>query len=60
MIARGDGLVTRKLDRSLLRSVARTGAALSLRLSDFTLPAARLEFADDATAATWQTRLRVS
>ena len=56
VIARGRGLVTRKLSRGFLRNAKRDGAALDLRLSDFTFPKARLVFAQEAAALEWETR----
>ena len=56
VIARGRGLVTRKLSRGLLRNAKRDGAALDLRLYDFTFPKARLVFAQEAQALEWETR----
>jgi hypothetical protein len=56
VIARGRGLVTRKLSRGFLRNAKRDGVALDLRLSDFTFPKARLVFAQEAAALEWETR----
>lgn len=56
-VARGDGLITRALVHGVLRDVARDGAALTLRLNDFTLPKVRLTLADEAAAQHWQARL---
>ena len=52
----GHGMVTRRLSRGFLRDVRRNGAALDLRLSDFTFPEARLVFDEEATALEWETR----
>jgi hypothetical protein len=56
VIARGRGLVTRKLSRGFLRNAKRDGAALNLRLYDFTFPKARLVFAQEAAALEWESR----
>jgi hypothetical protein len=56
VIARGRGLVTRKLSRGFLRNTKRDGASLDLRLSDFTFPKARLVFDEEAAAREWETR----
>ncbi len=56
VIARGRGLVTRKLSRGFVRDARRDGAALNLRLSDFTFPKARLVFAQEAAALEWESR----
>lgn len=56
VVARGRGLVTRKLSRGFLRNAKREGASLDLRLSDFTFPKARLVFAQEAAALEWETR----
>src|SRR6201996_9803804 len=56
VIARGRGLVTRKLARGFLRNAKRNGASLDLRLSDFTFPKARLVFGEEAAALEWETR----
>ena len=50
---RGDGLVTRKLSRSV--GVARDGEKLSLRFRDFTLKRADLDLAD---AEAWEIKLK--
>ncbi|MBV9989957.1 MAG: hypothetical protein JOZ72_01575 [Alphaproteobacteria bacterium] len=52
-VARGDGLVTRKLARGL--GVARDGGTLTIRLRDFTLRRAHLQLAD---ADYWEARLK--
>jgi hypothetical protein len=57
IVARGDGLVTRQLSPALLRAVSREGATLSLRLTDFTLPSAKLALQDSEAAARWDARL---
>jgi hypothetical protein len=56
VVARGRALVTRKLSRGFVRDAKRDGAALNLRLSDFTFPKARLVFAQEAAALEWETR----
>jgi hypothetical protein len=56
VIARGRGLVTRKLSAGFVRNARRDGAALDLRLYDFTFPKARLVFAQEAAALEWETR----
>jgi hypothetical protein len=56
VIARGNGLVTRKLSRGFLRKARRDGAALDLSLYDFTFPKARLVFGEEAAALEWETR----
>lgn len=57
VVARGDGLVTRALKKGAVKTLARDGATLSLRLTDFTLPRAKLTLADEALARDWETRL---
>ena len=57
VVAHGDGMVTRKLSRPLLRAVERNGAMLSLRLDDFTMPRAALILPDPAIAAAWEKKL---
>ncbi len=57
VVACGDGMVSRKLSRSLLRGVSRQGSTLSLRLADFTLPRADLIFAESTTALQWEKKL---
>jgi hypothetical protein len=57
VVAYGDGLVSRRLSRALLRGIRRQEAILSLRLADFTLPRADLTFADAATALLWEKKL---
>ncbi len=56
VMARGRGLVMRKLSRGFLRAAKRDGAILDLRLTDFTFPKARLVFAQEAAALEWETR----
>jgi hypothetical protein len=56
VIARGRGLVTRKLSRGFLRNATRNGAALDLSLYDFTFPKARLVFGEEAAVLEWETR----
>ena len=58
VVAKGGGLVTRALKKGALKTFTRDGATLSLRLADFTLPRAKLTLADEATAETWEARLR--
>jgi hypothetical protein len=55
LVARGDGIVARKLVRGLLRGVVRTGDRLTLSLDDFTLGGAQLQLGD---APYWEARLR--
>ena len=55
--AMGDGLVTRNLARDGLAAVSRAGKTLTLQLSDFTLPLARVALADEASARQWAARL---
>jgi len=55
VVRRGDGLITRRLNA--LRRLDRDGAALSLRLSDFTLPRTRLVLPEAGLARAWQVRL---
>ncbi|HUB84541.1 MAG TPA: hypothetical protein VL971_02530 [Rhizomicrobium sp.] len=56
VIARGSGLVTRKLSRGFVRKAKRNGAALNLSLTDFTFRRARLVFGEEAVALEWETR----
>lgn len=56
VIARGNGLVTRKLSRGFLRKAKRDGVALDLSLTDFTFPRARLVFGEEAAALEWEAR----
>ena len=56
--ARGDGFVTRRLGRGDLKKASRDGAALALRFSDFTLPAATIAFHDEDIARSWEARMR--
>lgn len=56
VIARGRGLVTRRLSRGFLRNAKRDGTALDLSLTDFTFPKARLVFGEEAAALEWETR----
>jgi len=53
----GDGLVSRKLSRAVLRAVSRDGDTLLIRLRDFTFPRARLAFAGEAEAREWEARI---
>jgi hypothetical protein len=55
--ARGDGFVTRKLGRADVKAASRNGAALALRFSDFTFPAATIAFHDESVARDWETRM---
>ncbi len=57
VVAYGDAMVSRKLSQSLLRDVSRQEARLSLRLADFSLPRADLNFADSTTALLWEKKL---
>lgn len=52
-VARGDGVVTRKLARGA--HISRDGERLTLGLKDFTLKRAQLTLAD---ASDWETRLK--
>ena len=56
VIARGRALVARKLSRGLVKESKRHGAALDLRLTDFTFPRAHLVFARQADALEWEKR----
>ncbi len=56
--ARGSRIASRKLSRGGVRSVARDGKSIALRLSDFTLPKAQLAFADEHAAQEWEARLK--
>jgi hypothetical protein len=58
VVVKGNGLVTRALKKGALKTFAREGATLSLRLADFTLPRAQLTFADETTAEAWEARLK--
>ena len=55
--ARGDGFVTRRLSRRDVKAASRNGAALDLRFSDFTFPAAMIAFHDEDVARDWQMRM---
>ena len=55
--AKGDGLVTRNLTRDGLTGVSRAGKSLTLSLSDFTLPRAKVPLQDEASAREWARRL---
>ncbi|MBS0274660.1 MAG: hypothetical protein JSR55_09715 [Proteobacteria bacterium] len=55
--ARGDGFVTRRLSRRDVKAVSRKGAALALRFSDFTFPAAVIAFHDEDAARDWEMRM---
>jgi formate-dependent phosphoribosylglycinamide formyltransferase (GAR transformylase) len=57
VVARGDGLVARTLDRPFLRRAVPAENTLNLRFSDFTFPSARIAFADPAEARDWAARL---
>jgi hypothetical protein len=54
----GDRVVTRKIARGTIRSVASEGCDLKLRLGDFTLGNATLALADTEAVRTWGTRLK--
>ncbi|HEY5337658.1 MAG TPA: hypothetical protein VIJ85_05615 [Rhizomicrobium sp.] len=54
--ARGSGLVSRRLSRAFVRQALRDGAALNLRLADFTFPSARIAFAEEKSALDWERR----
>ncbi|HEY1631111.1 MAG TPA: hypothetical protein VGF56_07330 [Rhizomicrobium sp.] len=54
--AGGDKFVTRRVVG--LKRLSRAGTSLDLRFADFTFPRARLCFADEATARSWEARLR--
>jgi hypothetical protein len=56
VIARGRGLVTRKLSRDLVNKALREGPSLDLRLADFTFPKARITFAEEMSAQGWEAR----
>jgi hypothetical protein len=56
--ARGDRIASRRLSRGSLKSLARNGANIALRLSDFTFPKASLAFADENAAQEWEARLK--
>jgi hypothetical protein len=58
VVARGDGMVGRKLTAKLLSGIARDGARLDLTLADFTLRRARLDLDDADMAVRWESRLR--
>ncbi|HEY1711101.1 MAG TPA: hypothetical protein VGG10_22740 [Rhizomicrobium sp.] len=58
VVVKGNGLVTRALKKGALKTFAREGTTLSLRLADFTLPRAKLTFADEAIAEAWEARLK--
>ncbi len=60
VVARGDGLATRALKHGVVKRLIRDGATLTLRLADFTLPRARITFADDDLAKLWEARLRAA
>ncbi|HEX7725810.1 MAG TPA: hypothetical protein VF410_04595 [Rhizomicrobium sp.] len=55
--ARGDGFVTRRLSRRDVKAASRDGAALKLRFSDFTFPAAVIAFHDEDVARDWELRM---
>jgi hypothetical protein len=57
-VARGDGIVMRKLKASLLARVVRDGTHLELALADFTLRRATLALTDADAAMRWDARLR--
>jgi hypothetical protein len=57
VVARGDGLVVRPLRTGIVKRIERSGATLSLRLADFTLPRASLTLADESLAQAWEARL---
>jgi hypothetical protein len=58
VVVKGNGLVTRALKKGALKTFAREGTTLSLRLADFTLPRAKLTLPDEATAEAWEARLK--
>jgi hypothetical protein len=53
--ARGSDFVTRRLARKDM--TGREGAALALRFSDFTFPAATIAFHDETVARDWELRM---
>jgi hypothetical protein len=55
--ARGDGFVTRRLGPADVKTTSRDGAALALRFSDFTFPAATIAFHDESVARDWEARM---
>ena len=57
VVAHGDAFVTRRLSKTLLRAIVRNGADLFLRLTDFTLPRAKLTLGDPAIATLWEAKL---
>lgn len=57
VMALGDRMVSRKLSRKEVVSLARSGRMLTLGFRDFTFPRARLALRDDAEAEDWQRRL---
>jgi hypothetical protein len=57
VLARGDRTVTRVFRPGEVGAVAREGAALVFRFSDFTLPRARVIMADDAEAEAWRSKI---
>jgi len=57
VVARGSGLVTRKLSKGFLRKAHRKGELLDLHFADFTFPKARLAFDGEAAASNWEARL---
>lgn len=56
--ARGSRIASRKLSRGAVRGGDRAGKSIALRLADFTLPKAKLAFADEAAAQDWESRLK--
>jgi len=58
VVASGDKTATRRLASGSLHMVTCDGAALTIRLRDFTFPRARLILADEASARGWETRLK--
>jgi hypothetical protein len=57
VLARGGRTVTRVFRPGEVDAVSREGAALDLRLADFTLPRARVIMADEAEAEAWRSRI---
>lgn len=55
--ASGQKFVSRKLDKTSLKSVSQADARLTLLLSDFTFPRVTLILDDEAAATDWDARL---
>lgn len=53
----GDRMVSRKLAKGQVASVARDGKTLTLRFRDFTFPRAQLALQGDTQAEDWERRL---